>query len=205
MRPPGHPVSRRGNGRFTRAFRWPACSASAGTTPAARCAMPAAASTTVTVKQPAPARSAAPSRPPDGVFWFARCAFRFARSLSPCVGSWPPAWRWEMAELVRVETDGAVATIRLDRPPMNALNARVQDEIAAAADRLTRDDAIRAGVIYGGEKVFAAGADIKEMAELSYAQIAAHSARLQAALTAVAKIPKPVVAAITGYALGGGL
>jgi enoyl-CoA hydratase len=110
-----------------------------------------------------------------------------------------------MAELVRVETDGAVATIRLDRPPMNALNAQVQDEIAAAAGRLAGDDAIRAGVIYGGEKVFAAGADIKEMAELSYAQIAARSARLQAALTAVAKIPKPVVAAITGYALGGGL
>jgi enoyl-CoA hydratase/carnithine racemase len=110
-----------------------------------------------------------------------------------------------MTELVGVETDGAVATIRLDRPPMNALNAQVQDEIAAAADRLARDDAIRAGVIYGGEKVFAAGADIKEMAELSYAQIAAHIARLQAALTAVAKIPKPVVAAITGYALGGGL
>ena len=110
-----------------------------------------------------------------------------------------------MAELVRVETDQAVATIRLDRPPMNALNAQVQDEIVAAADRLTRDDTIRAGVIYGGEKVFAAGADIKEMAELSYGQIAAHSARLQAALTALAKIPKPVVAAITGYALGGGL
>ncbi len=110
-----------------------------------------------------------------------------------------------MAEFVRVETDQAVATIRLDRPPMNALNGQVQDEIAAAADRLTRDDAIRAGVIYGGEKVFAAGADIKEMAEASYAEMAADSTRLQAAFTAVAKIPKPVVAAITGYALGGGL
>jgi enoyl-CoA hydratase/carnithine racemase len=60
-------------------------------------------------------------------------------------------------------------------------------------------------VIYGGARVFAAGADIKEMAEAGYAQIAAHSGRLQASLTAVAKIPKPVVAAITGYALGGGL
>jgi enoyl-CoA hydratase/carnithine racemase len=110
-----------------------------------------------------------------------------------------------MAEFVRVETDGAVATIRLDRPPMNALNAQVQDEIAAAAARLTRDDDIRAGVIYGGEKVFAAGADIKEMAEASYGRMAADSSRLQAAFTAVAQIPKPVVAAITGYALGGGL
>jgi enoyl-CoA hydratase/carnithine racemase len=110
-----------------------------------------------------------------------------------------------MAEFVRVETDQAVATIRLDRPPMNALNAQVQDEIAAAAATLTAEEGIRAGVIYGGEKVFAAGADIKEMAEASYGQMAADTRRLQDAFTAVARIPKPVVAAITGYALGGGL
>ncbi len=110
-----------------------------------------------------------------------------------------------MAEFVRVETDQAVATIRLDRPPMNALNTQVQDEIAAAAAMLTDEEGIRAGVIYGGEKVFAAGADIKEMAEASYGRIAADTRRLQDAFTAVAKIPKPVVAAITGYALGGGL
>jgi enoyl-CoA hydratase/carnithine racemase len=110
-----------------------------------------------------------------------------------------------MAEFVRVETDQAVATIRLDRPPMNALNAQVQDEIAAAAATLTAEQGIRAGVIYGGEKVFAAGADIKEMAEASYGQMAADTRRLQDAFTAVARIPKPVVAAITGYALGGGL
>jgi enoyl-CoA hydratase/carnithine racemase len=110
-----------------------------------------------------------------------------------------------MAELVRVETEQAVATIRLDRPPMNALNAQVQNEIAAAAARLTGDDGIRAGIIYGGGKVFAAGADITEMAEAGYAEMAAAGARLQDAFTAVAKIPKPVVAAITGYALGGGL
>ncbi|HUA29799.1 MAG TPA: enoyl-CoA hydratase-related protein [Streptosporangiaceae bacterium] len=110
-----------------------------------------------------------------------------------------------MAELVHVETEQAVATIRLDRPPMNALNSQVVSEILAAAGQIAGDDTIRACVIYGGEKVFAAGADIKEMAELSYGQISAHSAQLQAALTAVAKIPKPVVAAITGYALGGGM
>ena len=111
-----------------------------------------------------------------------------------------------MAEFVRVEIDQAIATIRLDRPPMNALNAQVQDEIAAAAAEVSADSSVRAVVLYGGPKVFAAGADIKEMAaDASYGRMAADSRRLQASFTAVAKIPKPVVAAVTGYALGGGL
>jgi enoyl-CoA hydratase/carnithine racemase len=110
-----------------------------------------------------------------------------------------------VGEFVRVQTDQAVATIRLDRPPMNALNAQVQQEIAAAAEQVSADPLIRAAVIYGGDKVFAAGADIKEMAEASYGQMAADTRRLQDSFTAVAKIGKPVVAAITGYALGGGL
>jgi enoyl-CoA hydratase/carnithine racemase len=110
-----------------------------------------------------------------------------------------------MGEFVRVETEGAVAVIRLDRPPMNTLNTRVQGELAEAAAHVTADAAVRAAVIYGGEKVFAAGADIKEMAEAGYVRMAADSRRLQASLTAIAKIPKPVIAAVTGYALGGGL
>jgi enoyl-CoA hydratase/carnithine racemase len=110
-----------------------------------------------------------------------------------------------MGEFVRVERDEAIATVRLDRPPMNALNAQVQDEIAAAAAEVDADPAVRAVVLYGGEKVFAAGADIKEMAEATFAQVAADSRRLQAAFTTVARIGKPVVAAVTGYALGGGL
>jgi enoyl-CoA hydratase/carnithine racemase len=110
-----------------------------------------------------------------------------------------------MAEFVTVQTDQAVATIRLERPPMNALNAQVQNEIAAAAAQVTADPEVRAVILYGGEKVFAAGADIKEMADASYGRMAADTRRLQDAFTAVAKIPKPVVAAITGYALGGGL
>ena len=110
-----------------------------------------------------------------------------------------------MAEFVRVERDQGIATIRLDRPKMNALNAQVQDEIAAAALEVDADPEMRAVVLYGGEKVFAAGADIKEMAEASFAQVAMDSRRLQAAFTAVAGIGKPVVAAVTGYALGGGL
>jgi len=110
-----------------------------------------------------------------------------------------------MGEFVRVERDGAVATIRLDRPPMNAISAQLQEEIADAAREVTDDEGIRAVILYGGEKVFAAGADIKEMDGLGYAEMAERAGRLQAALTLVARIPKPVVAAITGYALGGGL
>jgi enoyl-CoA hydratase/carnithine racemase len=110
-----------------------------------------------------------------------------------------------MGEFVRVEIEGAIAVIRLDRPPMNALNAQVQDEIVDAAAQVSTDPDVRAVVLYGGEKVFAAGADIKEMAEASYGRMAADTRRLQDSFTAVAKIPKPVVAAVTGYALGGGL
>ena len=111
-----------------------------------------------------------------------------------------------MAELVRVEIDMAVATIRLDRPPMNALSAAVQDELAEAARQVSADPAVRAVVLYGGPKVFAAGADVREMADIGYAQISATgSRRLQDTFTAVARIGKPVVAAVTGYALGGGL
>jgi enoyl-CoA hydratase/carnithine racemase len=110
-----------------------------------------------------------------------------------------------MGEFVWVEIDQAIATIRLGRPPMNALNAQVQDEIAAAAAEVSADSGVRAVVLYGGPKVFAAGADINEMVHASYGRMAADSRRLQASFTAVAKIPKPVVAAVTGYALGGGL
>jgi enoyl-CoA hydratase/carnithine racemase len=110
-----------------------------------------------------------------------------------------------VGEFVRVESADGIATIRLDRPKMNALNAQVQDEIAAAAAQVSADDAVRAVILYGGERVFAAGADIKEMAAMGYPAMAARSAALQASFTAVADIPKPVVAAVTGYALGGGL
>ena len=110
-----------------------------------------------------------------------------------------------MGEFVRVEVADGVATIRLDRPKMNALNAQVQDEIADAAAQVSADSAVRAVILYGGERVFAAGADIKEMASMSYPDMAERSAALQASFSAVADIPKPVVAAVTGYALGGGL
>ena len=109
-----------------------------------------------------------------------------------------------MSEFVRVEVDGAVGTIRLDRPKMNALNAQVQDEIRQAALEVTARTEIRAVVLYGGERVFAAGADIKEMKELAYVDMLSRAETLQDCFQTVARIPKPVIAAINGYALGGG-
>ncbi|WP_043624583.1 enoyl-CoA hydratase/isomerase family protein [Nonomuraea candida] len=109
-----------------------------------------------------------------------------------------------MGEFVSVEVADQIATIRLDRPKMNALSGQVQQELAEAAAIVDADPQVQAVIIYGGERVFAAGVDIKEMADMSYADMAAHSGALQACFTAVARIGKPVIAAITGYALGGG-
>ena len=116
-----------------------------------------------------------------------------------------------MSELVRVEVgDGspgspaAVATIRWDRPPMNALNTQMQEELRLAAHRVSSDAAVRAVILYGSDKVFAAGADVKEFAGQDHAYMSRDAARLTSSLDALARIPKPVIAAVTGYALGGG-
>ena len=109
-----------------------------------------------------------------------------------------------MAEFVRLEVADGIGTIRLDRPKVNALNDQVTAELAEAA-RAAAADEVRAVIIYGGERVFAGGADIGVMAEAGYAEMAARSNRLQGAMDLVAGLGKPVVAAITGYALGGGL
>jgi len=109
-----------------------------------------------------------------------------------------------MGELVRFEVESNVGTIRLDRPPMNALSAQVQDEIRAAAAEASARADVRAVIVYGGPKIFAAGADVKEMAEWSYQEMVDKSVGLQSAFTAIARIPKPTIAAITGFALGGG-
>ena len=109
-----------------------------------------------------------------------------------------------MSDFVRLEVEGGIGTIRLDRPPMNALNVEIQDALQVAAGEATERRDVAAVIIYGGEKVFAAGADIKEMQGMSYTDMVDRSIALQAAFTAIAHIPKPTVAAITGYALGGG-
>jgi enoyl-CoA hydratase/carnithine racemase len=111
-----------------------------------------------------------------------------------------------MAEFVNVQLDEStrVATIRLDRPKVNAISFQVQDELAAAARQVSEDERVGAVVLWGGERVFAAGADVKEMAGLTFAQMSARMADLQGAFSALARAPKVVIAAVNGYALGGG-
>nr|WP_112475197.1 enoyl-CoA hydratase-related protein [Streptomyces sp. ST1020] len=105
---------------------------------------------------------------------------------------------------VNLEVAEGVGTLRLDRPPMNALDTATQDRLKELAEEAARRDDVRAVVVYGGEKVFAAGADIKEMQAMDHAAMVLRARALQDAFTAVARIPTPVVAAVTGYALGGG-
>lgn len=108
-------------------------------------------------------------------------------------------------QTVSVLVADGVATIRISRPPMNALDSVAQRGLSVAAREVSQRREVRAVVIYGGPKVFAAGADVKEMAGWDHLEAVELSGDLTAAFTAVARIPKPTIAAITGYALGGGL
>lgn len=105
-----------------------------------------------------------------------------------------------------VETDGeGIATILLNRPEArNALNLELIAELGEAADMLARDEAVRAVIVTGGEENFAAGGDIKEMSG-KYApdMLSAYGADLSG-FEKIERIPKPVIAAVSGYALGGG-
>ncbi|MGX7679432.1 enoyl-CoA hydratase/isomerase family protein [Jatrophihabitans sp. DSM 45814] len=109
-----------------------------------------------------------------------------------------------MATLVQCEVDNGVATIRIDRPPVNALNTEVQDGLREAALECSRRDDIRAVVLWGGEKVFVAGADVKEFQTMSAQDMSRVATSIMATTESIAQIPKPVIAAVTGFALGGG-
>jgi cyclohexa-1,5-dienecarbonyl-CoA hydratase len=109
-----------------------------------------------------------------------------------------------VGELVRLEVEEGVGTIRLDRPPMNAIDQDLTSDLLAVAQEVTRRDDVGAVVLYGGEKVFAAGADVKMMAGMGPADVRPMIMRLQEVFNAVEDIPKVTIAAVTGYALGGG-
>jgi enoyl-CoA hydratase/carnithine racemase len=107
-------------------------------------------------------------------------------------------------EFVTLQVEDGVGTIRLDRPKMNAINEQLHWEVRAAALEAGKREDVRAVVLYGGERVFAAGADIKAMAGLDGTGMVAWGRELQNSFIEVARCPKPVIAAVTGYALGGG-
>jgi len=105
--------------------------------------------------------------------------------------------------LILTETSGAVTTITLNRPKaLNALSPALMAELAAAIEALDADESVRCIVLTGGPRVFAAGADIKAMAERTPASML--EARSFATWERIRRCRKPIVAAVSGYALGGG-
>lgn len=105
---------------------------------------------------------------------------------------------------MQVEVADGVATVRLGNGPVNVLDRAMQEEIGGVARALSGDDAVRAIVITGTDRAFAAGADVAEFGRATHADMLREAPRMQACWRAVQEIPKPVVAAIAGWALGGG-
>ncbi|MDQ0376063.1 enoyl-CoA hydratase/isomerase family protein [Amycolatopsis thermophila] len=105
---------------------------------------------------------------------------------------------------VEVEWEGAMATIRMDRPPLNVLNLELLNSLRAAAEDVATRPEIKAVVLYGGPAVFSAGADIRELEQLTDEDVPQHARAMQDAVMSVVHIPVPVIAAIRGAAVGGG-
>ncbi|MEM9794599.1 MAG: enoyl-CoA hydratase-related protein, partial [Pseudomonadota bacterium] len=107
-------------------------------------------------------------------------------------------------ETVCVEIEEHVGTIRLDRPDaLNALNAQLLEELGKALQSMDRNDKVRVIILTGSEKAFAAGADIKEMAEKSFVDMYG-SDYFTPEVEKILRVRKPIIAAVSGYALGGG-
>ena len=105
---------------------------------------------------------------------------------------------------IELTRDGAVATIQLDRPKaLNALNVKMMSELTKALGTLEEDDTVGCVILCGHDKAFAAGADIKEMAEDKYLDLYKND-RFEEFHCATERFRKPIIAAVAGYALGGG-
>lgn len=113
-----------------------------------------------------------------------------------------------MREFVSIHTSDdqpGVATLLLSRPPTNALTRQVYRELEIAAAEIGERDDVRSVILFGGHEIFSAGDDVRERSLLNNAEAATAALVCRQAVDALAAIPKPTVAAITGYALGGGL
>jgi enoyl-CoA hydratase len=105
--------------------------------------------------------------------------------------------------LIRLTREGPVAIIQLNRPEvLNALNLQLMDELIAALDELEQDPQVRCVIITGNERAFAAGADIKEMADATTVEMLLRDQF--AKWDRIRRFKKPLIAAVSGYALGGG-
>lgn len=108
-------------------------------------------------------------------------------------------------ETILVEIEDGIAMLTLNRPAvLNALNDQVFSELAEAAAKIANDPSVRVMIITGGEKVFAAGADIGQMASATAVEVTISNRPSHRALQIIENMPQPVIAAIAGYALGGG-
>jgi enoyl-CoA hydratase len=112
-----------------------------------------------------------------------------------------------VSDFVRVETSEAIRTVTVDRPEkLNALNTEVMRQLEGAVTAASTDASLRCLIVTGaGEKAFIAGADIGELAKLTPIEGREHARRGQAVLDAIEGLPIPSIAAINGFAYGGGL
>ena len=113
-----------------------------------------------------------------------------------------------MREFVSIHTDDrqpGIATVLLNREPTNALTRQVYRELTGAVAEVAGRDDIATVILFGGHEIFSAGDDMPELLALRRTEAEAADRARRAALDAVAELPKPTVAAVTGYALGAGL
>lgn len=111
-----------------------------------------------------------------------------------------------MSDLVTVTREEKLVIVTINHPPVNALNRQVMDELEKSFDQLSGDESIGTVIVTGaGEKAFVAGADISEFTSLTSANGEQLSSRGQAIFQKIADFPAPVIAAVNGFALGGGL
>ena len=109
-----------------------------------------------------------------------------------------------MGEVVSLQRRDAVGVVHIDRPKVNALNVQVVTELNDVCAEIEGDRTIRAAVIYGGERTFSAGADLKEMADGTPDDVRARVGELQRVCDRIESLPIVTIAAVNGYALGGG-